>query len=247
MKKFWTGALIAALLAGSLAGCGSVKVQEGGTAVSDETETSGNVPQEQTEGTEETAVQQDTEETQNNTVYTICVAKLPEQYFITYEIACEDGTIETISKARDQAGNIYYKADEEYLFIKDGSNYILYQPETGAFVPVEDKKYQSGFIDSLTKDFDEYVEKANVNADGAGHYAGESTVAGRTCSIYEISVTVVNFEQKYQFAIDQETYVCLEWNSEKNISGYETAGEGNFACTRFDTEGIDLESDFLQN
>lgn len=52
------------------------------------------------------------------------IAKLPKQYFITYEVSDENGTVKVISKAADTDGNIYYKADEEYLFLREGENFI---------------------------------------------------------------------------------------------------------------------------
>lgn len=175
------------------------------------------------------------------------VARLPEQYFISYEVAKENGVVETISKAVDAEGNVYYKDGEEYLFIKDGNNYVLYQWENGEPTEQKDKKYQSGYIDELTEDFDEYVQKSNLNTGGISEYIGEGVVAGRNCNLYSISVKVINFEQKYQFAVDQETYACLEWESEKNISGYEEAGDESFCCVRFDTEQMNLREAFLEN
>ena len=44
------------------------------------------------------------------------VARLPEQYFISYEVAKENGVVETISKAVDAEGNVYYKDGEENFF-----------------------------------------------------------------------------------------------------------------------------------
>lgn len=177
----------------------------------------------------------------------IYLAKLPEQYFISYEVAGEDGVVETISKAVDLQGNIYYKNEKEYLFIWDGSNYILYFWEDGKPTEQTDKKYQSVYIEELTKDFDEYVKKANLNTGGISEYAGEGMVCDRHCSLYTITLNVINFEQKYQFAVVQENGVCLEWKSEKNISGHEEPGDGNFCCVRFDTEQFDLRKLFLEN
>lgn len=37
----------------------------------------------------------------------------------------------------------------------------------------------------------------------------------------------------------------MDWQSEKNISGYKESGNDSFTCNRFDTEQIDLEKEFL--
>lgn len=106
MKKGMITFVVSVLFAVCLSGCGlvPVRVQEGGSAA----------------GTEEISDEK-----------VIYLAKLPEQYFISYEVAGEDGVVETISKAVDLQGNIYYKNEKEYLFIWDGSNYILYFWEDG--------------------------------------------------------------------------------------------------------------------
>lgn len=173
--------------------------------------------------------------------------QLPEQYFITYEVYNGKGTIDTISKAVDGVGNIYYKFGEEYLFIKEGNGYILYQPQRGAFMREGDTKYTKSYIEELTVDFDDYIKK------GKGHLiigkdsvqTGTTEVAGRTCDIYSLSVRFANFTQKYQYAIDQETYACLEVKSEKDISGFKSEGDDGFTCIRFDMAQIDLKSEFL--
>lgn len=201
MKKTIITLLISILFVINLSGCSfvPVRVQEGGSAA-------------------------DLEENFNGMI--LYTAKLPEQYFISYETIGKDGVVETISKAVDLEGNIYYKKDEEYLFIRDGNNFLLYQWEDGVPVEQPDKKYQFSYIEELTKEFDEYVKKANLNTGGISEYTGEGMICDRNCNLYRITLNVINFEQKYQFAVDQETAVCMEWESEKNISGYEEHGDG---------------------
>lgn len=171
--------------------------------------------------------------------------KLPSQYFITYEVSGEDGIVRAVSKAVDADGNIYYKAEQEYLFMLEGQNYVLYQPEHGAFVRQGTDKYQPDYVKETTKGFDEYVEKSRINLKNIP--TGQVSVAGRSCDIYSISIKFVNFEQRYQYAIDQETFACLEVKSEENISGFEKAGSGSFTCVRFDTDKIDLQKELLEN
>lgn len=63
---------------------------------------------------------------------------------------------------------------------------------------------------------------------------------GRDCDIYSVSVVFVNFKQNYQYAMDRETSVCLGWQREQSVSGYQSSGDDGFVCTRFDTEQIDF-------
>lgn len=237
MKKTVAGIIVSFLLSGVLVGCGfvPVKIQEGSI----------NENYSDTETVEKN--EQEASSSQDSEGIVLYVAKLPKQYFITYEVANEDGVIETISKAVDKEGNIYYKADEEYLFLRDGENFILYQREGQKFVEQTDKKYQSSYVENLTGEFEDYVKKANLNTGGITKLVGEEEIVGRQCKVYEITVKIVNFEQNFQFAIDQETCICLSWESVKNISGYEEAGEENFRCIRFDTENINLEEELIGN
>lgn len=229
------------VLASLLTGCGIAPVIREGkeeTAISAESTAEETVFSE----TETEAEPKETAaEAKENVLY---VAKLPETYFVTYEIANEDGVIETLSKAVDEEGNIYYQAEEEYLFLREGDTFILYQRDGENFVRQTDKKYQKSYVENLTKDFETCVNRANLNTGGIAEQLGEETIAGRQCMVYEIRVKVINFEQKYRFMIDQNTYACLKWESEKNISGYEEAGADSFTCVRFDTTGIDLEEKF---
>lgn len=49
--------------------------------------------------------------------------------------------------------NIYFKSDQEYLFLLEGKNYVLYQPENGTFIKQAGKKYQHTYIEALTEEF----------------------------------------------------------------------------------------------
>ena len=102
-------------------------------------------------------------------------------------------------------------------------------------------------MEELTKDFDEYLDKAALTADGVSTLAGEEKIAGRTCDVYSVTVQFVNFEQTFRYSIDQETGICLRLESEKNISGVEMDGEEGFSCVRFDMEEIDLRKEFTTN
>lgn len=174
-----------------------------------------------------------------------CVPKLPRQYFITYEITDEKGIISTISKAVDSEGNIYYKNTEEYLFINNGNDYILYKPVNGKFEPCANEKYGLNYIDELTKEFNTYTDKLNFLNMSAIKYIGESVISDRPCDIYSVSVGFINFKQQYTYAIDKETFACLSCESKKDISGSKLSGGENFLCVRFNTNNINLINEFL--
>lgn len=174
--------------------------------------------------------------------------ELPVSYFISYEVSDSSGVVRTISRARDVEGNIYYQTENmELLFLMENGNYVRYNKVDGKFVRQDGEKYRLSYVEELTKDFDEYLDKAALTADGVSTLAGEEKIAGRTCDVYSVTVQFVNFEQTFRYSIDQETGVCLRLESEKNISGVEIDGEEGFSCERFDTEEIDLRKEFTTN
>ncbi|WP_125143371.1 hypothetical protein [Clostridium transplantifaecale] len=127
----------------------------------------------------------------------------------------------------------------------EGQNYVLYQPEQGKFVRRGNDKYQLEYVKEATNGFKEYVEKSRLTLENTP--TGQASVAGRTCDIYSISIKFANFEQRYQYAVDQETFACLEVKSEESISGFEKSGSGSFTCIRFDIDQIDLQKELLDN
>lgn len=171
--------------------------------------------------------------------------ELPDTYFISYEVSDSAGVVRTVSRARDAEGNIYYQTeDAEFLFLLENGNYVRYNGADGGFVRQDGEKYRLSYVEELTKDFDEYLDKAALTADGVSTLVGEEEIAGRTCNVYSVTVHFANFEQTFRYSIDQETGVCLRLESDKNISGVELDGEEGFSCVRFDTDQIDLKKEF---
>lgn len=171
--------------------------------------------------------------------------ELPDTYFISYEVSDSAGVVRTVSRARDAEGNIYYQTEDlELLFLMENGSYVRYDRADGEFVRQDGEKYRLSYVEELTKDFDEYLDKAVLTADGVSTLAGEEKIAGQTCDVYSVTVQFANFEQTFRYSVDQETGVCLRLESDKNISGVELDGAEGFSCVRFDTEQIDLRKEF---
>jgi len=178
-----------------------------------------------------------TAEIQNNWV--IHLAKLPEEFFISYEAETEPGVIETITVAKDTNSNIYYKkGSNECLFLYESGNYIAFEMEEGEFVQQSDNKYEPDYVEQRTDAIGEYIKKGEIMNINAATYLRTEEVLGRTCDIYAVEVKILQFTQDYTFAVDQETMVCLAWNSETKVAGFEMDSNGSFTCTRFDTERV---------
>lgn len=73
---------------------------------------------------------------------------------------------------------------------------------------------------------------------------GEDEVAGRKCNVYGIAVKVVNFEQIYRFAVDQDTYICLGWESEKIFRDLKKQGKGVLPALVLKQRGLIWKKNF---
>lgn len=102
----------------------------------------------------------------------------PDQYSITYQVLNSDGTITTVSKAKDTSGSIYYRSGEvEKLYVCVSSNHFnLYEKDdSGEFKLVSDwEGYTAVYIREETKPFTEYAE----------------TSKKKTCQLSEIPVNL---------------------------------------------------------
>lgn len=235
--KLIAGAAVAVFITG-ITGCGlTVQVNTGEPA------------QETASEVRETEIVSETGEgdTMEQDGAEITPAHLPEEFYITYEVETDEGTIETWSLARDLNGSVYYDAPgKAALFVKQDSGYVMYQEnEDGELTAEEDRKYQDSYVADYVEDIMEYVEQGNIAVSGTISQTGTCEIAGRECNSYSISLNIGNFTQTFDFASDKATGVCLKWENSKNISGVELSGDGSFVCTRFETSGVSLEIEAL--
>lgn len=167
----------------------------------------------------------------------------PTEYMISYDVACEDGSIITIARGRDLAGNIYYKdAEVEEVFVKSGMNYNLYtKDESGTFTEERNTKYRDEYIDKATKEFLECAKQNSVMAASSAKNEGNITIAERNCNYYSIRVGFANFVQSYEYAFDEETGICLAKTEQKEISGHIQEGDSGFTCIEFQTSNVKFD------
>lgn len=216
-------AVLAGVLLISFAGCSAL--QTGGSTASNST------PSEVTGSSTKNGM---------DSVYNLI--RLPEQYSITYEIETTEGIIHTVQKTKDADGNIYFRSSEdELLFLADGNDYILYQPDgRGSFsADNRDTLYNTDYVESATEKFMEYAEKSRKQFIPGMETTEEQIVSGRECAVYTVKTGAVNFSVTYQLYVDKETGICLGWEEEKAIGGYKLEADGEvFRCTEFLTEYI---------
>jgi len=169
---------------------------------------------------------------------------LPEQYSITYEIMNTDGIINKMTKAKDSAGNIYYRTkDKEKLFVKISDNvYHLYEKdEAGIFKLTSDwDGYTAAYIHEETKGFLHYVEASSKKSLPTIANIGESEVLGRSCDRYEITTGAGNYVVKYTLQVDSETGICMSWEKNSTVDDIHVGQEEEFQCITFQVDNIKL-------
>ena len=73
-----------------------------------------------------------------------------------------------------------------------------------------------------------------------------TTVAGRTCDEFNISVGLMGYGINYIFAVDPETGMCLKWSLSAS-EGMEGASSVSFTCNKFETPyRINLPADYVE-
>ena len=167
---------------------------------------------------------------------------LPDKYLITYEV-CEVGVVWQITKCRDVHGNVYFKsADVELLFIADGDKYTQYiMGIDGKWHKDVTEKYSAGDIEERTKGILEYAGKSGEEYLSVATEAGTAEVAGRACQTYEIEIQILNYSQTYILSIDDETNICLGWQTNTLISQYDVSAHSvSFFCLEYITESTEL-------
>lgn len=76
---------------------------------------------------------------------------------------------------------------------------------------------------------------------GDANLIGNTEIAGRSCKTYEVNMSFVNFTQSYEFAVDEETGVCLSWQTKQTISGHHLDSDQiSLVCTQFIVDNVKL-------
>lgn len=172
------------------------------------------------------------------------VPELPAEYRITYEMENGDGTVSLITMARDGKGNLYYRdGSEELWFLSQGSGYAQAMPdENGVLTPISSGTIlKENAVRENAASFWKCVETSDKLIAPGFSYAGDATIAERTCDLYTNTMGITGLNVTYQLYIDQETGACLGWTEEKETSIFDSeASEGTFLCSEFQTEDVVL-------
>ena len=180
----------------------------------------------------------------NNAVGGTAQVTLPNEYLITYEVAMENGTLETVTLGKDSDGYIYASnGTEALLFTPSGSGYLEYKATVdGLFVQADDTLYTASYVEEATESVLAYAKKSNLRYSQSAKLSDTRTIAGRTCDLYTIDMQLGVYAMSDVMAVDQQTGACLVWVQSQSVDGYEIKSEGDFTCTLFQTENVELPS-----
>lgn len=172
-------------------------------------------------------------------------ANFPSEYSITYEVQePETNTIAQITKTCDADGNIYYSdEDQTILFLKDGDHFSMYEKnEEGDFTETTGNTlYTEDYVASATAEFTELAEQSKMQYTPGFEETGESSVADRTCRVFENKIGIAGMNTTYVLQVDEETGICLGYQilAETGIFDAET-DKTTFSCTNFTDEDVTL-------
>ena len=172
----------------------------------------------------------------------------PEEYSITYEVQePEDGTITLVTKTCDAEGNIYYSNGErELLFLNEQGRYKLYERsgEDDFTESAVGKLYTSDYIEGETGEFNECAEQTEKQSAPGFSETDETSIAGRTCRVFENTMGVAGMNVTYVLTVDKETGVCMGWDEVSETGSFDAeTSEELFSCTEFITEDVTLPID----
>ncbi len=130
----------------------------------------------------------------------------PEQYQISYEIDQQDGTVTSVTLGKDSTGNIYYKDFQtEELYVREGDTFIKYSMQNGSYVKQDTEKYKQSYIDDKVQPFMDCAKQNNIMSQSALKDNGITTIAGRECRDYVVTMKIINFEQQFHYEYDTQT------------------------------------------
>lgn len=104
-----------------------------------------------------------------------------------YEMENGDGTVSLITMARDGKGNLYYRdGSEELWFLSQGSGYAQAMPdEDGVLTPISSGTIlKEKAVRENAASFWKCVETSDKLIAPGFSYAGDATIAERTCDLY---------------------------------------------------------------
>lgn len=167
--------------------------------------------------------------------------RYPETYSLSYEITTEEGTIFTVTKTVDSDGNVYYRnADEETIYILEGSGYIRYENNNdGRFEKTSGVKLTKSVVETETAGINEYAEKSKDKFIPTASKESDTEKLGRVCEVFKLGVGTEDNSSYTYYYVDKETGICLGIETKNTALGTSLPhnGEG-FICVSFELENV---------
>lgn len=170
-------------------------------------------------------------------------AHLPFSYWISYSYSAKsNGVAEEpllISTAHNDQG--YYIKDNvgtEALFLRDGTEYVVYMPnDQGELALVPDLRLSEENVKGYSTSFLGFMSIYEVARDDLAQ-DGEETVAGRACYKYVFHASYTASAIDLHYSIDKATGVCLRYSAVA-LQGKDTSAF-EFLCTVFKDSNVEL-------
>ncbi|MFV0394609.1 MAG: hypothetical protein ACK5LC_09470 [Coprobacillaceae bacterium] len=134
---------------------------------------------------------------------------LPSHYYFSYEKTCPTMKQKEITIGKDSLGNVYCRKEEmEYLFMKYGQGYTVYQPDSyRVFKKISNRLFSLNKVEQLIEEYKRIIFSSILNKSHILKYKGKKDIGGRECSIY----TNRNTNTMDVLVVDKHTGVFREW------------------------------------
>jgi len=161
-----------------------------------------------------------------------------EAYFenisITYQYTSSDSTGEAYSWTVAQ--------NDKAVYVNIMGIQMLYVKETGESFMFDDEGQKIKYSDSDSVDFSDYASMFMDYTYDTETFVktGTKTLAGRTCNVYEYSVSFMGYSYSSSYAIDTTTGICMEVSVSGSAAG--EIGTITWVVTDLQIGGVNLDS-----
>ena len=137
---------------------------------------------------------------------------LPESYSIAYEVTDAEGSIRTVKKTVDAAGNVYFAdGEQELLFLRQ---------QDGTDLDAEGARHTAQAVDEATAAFADCAERSRQQFMPGMEQGDDQQVLGRSCRTYHVQVGTESTGIRYTLIVDAETGVCMGWQESAETMGH---------------------------
>lgn len=176
---------------------------------------------------------------------TLAVGELPASYHLAYDLT-KGNEAHHIEMAVDTSGNVFYRYDDHAeLYLRESGGYQLLSWSGTAWQSTRLANTALLTRDDLEEIAEPFMRCVFRNAAAVSSAKavarGTQTVAGRACTTWELTSSMLGYTNNVLFVVDDENGICLAWSDSGNLAGYDLGLLEAGTCTSFDLSIEELD------